>query len=145
MSSRGPLPLLIYCEGQSYKQSILFGTISYNLVVHADQRRAPHIFILWVEPPLMVRPYRSIRIQVYTPQSAPAMLCKCNRSSVDHRFSRPRPADEAPPHKSAMASPFILPPVACSPELGTDTPRMSHTVPVSPSTALAYNLTCKPA
>jgi len=49
-------PSLYILKGQSYKQSILFGTISCSLAVHADQHRAPHVFILWAEPPLMVRP-----------------------------------------------------------------------------------------
>ena len=36
--------------------------------MHADQRRAPHVFILWAEPPLMVRPISAHEgIGVYTP------------------------------------------------------------------------------
>jgi len=60
-------PSLYILKEQSYKQSILFGTISCNLAVHADQRRAPHVFILWVVPPLMVRPMSTNEgIGVYT-------------------------------------------------------------------------------
>ena len=67
--SRGPLPLLIYIlKGQSYKQSILFGTISCSLAVHADQHRAPHVFILWAESSVIVRPMSTHEgIGVYTP------------------------------------------------------------------------------
>ena len=32
-----PCPSLYILKGQSYKQSILFGTISCSLAVHADQ------------------------------------------------------------------------------------------------------------
>jgi len=36
--------------------------------VHANQRRAPHVFILWAKPPLMVRPISAREgIGVYTP------------------------------------------------------------------------------
>ena len=47
LSSRGPLPLLIYIlKGQSYKQSILFGTISCSLAVHADQSCAARLYLV---------------------------------------------------------------------------------------------------
>ena len=53
-----PCPSLYTLEGQGYKENILFGiTISScSLAVHADQCCAPHALILWVGPPLMVRP-----------------------------------------------------------------------------------------
>ena len=55
-------------KGQSYKQSILFGTISCSLAVYADQRRASYVFILCAKPPLMVRPVSTHEgIGVYTP------------------------------------------------------------------------------
>ena len=61
-------PSLYVVKGQSYKQSIIFGTISYSLAVHVDQRHAPHVFILWAGPPLMVRPMSTHEgIGVYTP------------------------------------------------------------------------------
>jgi len=61
-------PSLYILKGQSYKQSILFGTISYSLAVHADQHRALRVFILWAEPPLMVRSMSTHEgIGVYTP------------------------------------------------------------------------------
>jgi len=61
-------PFLYILKGQSYKQSILFGTISCSLAVHVDQHRTPHVFILWAEPPLMVRPMSTHEgIGVYTP------------------------------------------------------------------------------
>ena len=64
-------PSLYILKGQSYKQSILFGTITYSLAVHADQRRAPHVFILWTELLLMVRPISTHEaIRVYTPTPA---------------------------------------------------------------------------
>ena len=66
-----PCPSLYIVKGQSYKQSILFGTISCSFAVHADQRRAPHVFILWAEPPLMVRPMSTHEgIRVYTPTAS---------------------------------------------------------------------------
>jgi len=72
VSSLGDLcPSLYIVKGQSYKQSILFGTISCNFAVHADQRRAPHVFILWAELPLMVRPMLTHKgIGVYTPTAS---------------------------------------------------------------------------
>ena len=40
--------------------------------MHADQRRAPHVFILWAQPPLMVRPMSTHEgIEVYTPTVTP--------------------------------------------------------------------------
>jgi len=61
-------PSLYILKGQSYKQSILFGTISCSLAVHVDQHRTPHVFILWAEPPLMVRPMSTHEgIGIYTP------------------------------------------------------------------------------
>ena len=67
---------LYILKGQSYKQSILFGTISYSLAVHADQHRAPRVFILWAEPPLMVLPMSTHEgIGVYTPTASPRAPC----------------------------------------------------------------------
>ena len=40
-----PYPSLYILKGQGYKQSIIFGTISCSLAVHADQRHAPHVFL----------------------------------------------------------------------------------------------------
>ena len=40
-------PSLYILKRQSYKQSILFGTISCSPAVHADQHCAPHVFISW--------------------------------------------------------------------------------------------------
>ena len=61
-------PSLYTVKGQSYKQSIIFGTISCCLAVHADQRRAPYVFILWTKPPLMVWPMSTHEgIGVHTP------------------------------------------------------------------------------
>ena len=38
-----PCPSLYILKGQSYKQSIIFGTISCSLAVHADQSRAARL------------------------------------------------------------------------------------------------------
>ena len=55
LSSRGPLPLLIYREGRvTSKLSYL---VQYLVALRCTPTsRAPHVFILWAEPPLMVRP-----------------------------------------------------------------------------------------
>ena len=64
-------PSVYIVKGQSYKLTIIFGTISCSLAVHVDQRHAPHVFILWAEPPLMVWRISAYEgIGVYTPTAS---------------------------------------------------------------------------
>ena len=46
MSTRRPLPLLIYSGGVELQESIIFGTIQY-LAVHVDQCRACLDLVSW--------------------------------------------------------------------------------------------------
>ena len=46
MSTRGPLPLLIYSGGVGLQESSLFGTVQY-LAAHAEQRRARLDLVGW--------------------------------------------------------------------------------------------------
>ena len=75
MSTRGPLPLLIYSGGVGLqgKYPIWYYTISYcSLTVHADQCRAPHALILWAVPPLTMQPMSyPVGIWGYTPTLSP--------------------------------------------------------------------------
>jgi len=68
-SLEDPYPSLYIVKGQSYIYNIIFGTISFcSLAVHANQRCAPHVFVLWAEPPTMVRPISTHEvIEIYTP------------------------------------------------------------------------------
>jgi len=70
-------------KGHSYKQGILFGTISCCLVVHADQRHASHFFILWAGPSLMVWPMLTHEgIGVYTPTASLRAPCIVMRHAI---------------------------------------------------------------
>ena len=76
-------------KGQSYKQSILFGTISCSLAVHADQRRAPHVFILWAEPPPKVWSMSSYEdIGVHTATSSPRAPCIVMQHAILRYFEQ---------------------------------------------------------
>ena len=110
-----PCPSLYILKGQSYKQSILFGTIFCNLTMHVDQRRAPHVFISWAEPPLMVRPMSAHEgIGVYTPTP-----CHYGHRSSLHPYatagaaqlppsSTPHSVQHAWPHPQRRSLPLLL-------------------------------------
>ena len=100
-----PCPSLYIMKRHSYKQSILFGTIFFSLTVYADQCRAPHIFILWAEPLLMVRSMSTHEgIRVYTPTVRDSIASTGPHRAAVRSRSRPTPSCAPPVQLAARRS-----------------------------------------